>query len=71
MQEDKIIEHFYSCDTYFIGMKFLISHAEEGGFTFNLKEPVVQFCTLLEVGRVKKDINNLRIIHMKQSEFPL
>lgn len=66
---DKAIENFQCCDTFFIGIKFIVSQSEEG-FHFNLKEQVTQFCTLLEVGRVKKDINNLRIIHLKKSELP-
>jgi hypothetical protein len=60
---------FQCCDTYFIGMKLIVSHSEDGSY-FDFQEQVTQFCTLLEVGRVKKDVNNLRIVYVKKSELP-
>jgi hypothetical protein len=68
MEQDKIIEHFECCDTFFIGMKLFTPQSGEP-YKFELKEPVTQFCQLLEVMRVKKDINNLRIIHLTKTEM--
>lgn len=67
MEQDKAIENFSYCDTYFIGIKFIISQSDEGSNTFDLREPITHFCRLLEVWRVKKDINNLRIIHLTKA----
>jgi poly(A) polymerase len=70
MEQDKIIEGFNFCDTYFIGIKFIVTQAEDGMNQFDLREPITHFCRLLEVWRVKKDVNNLRIIHITKSLLP-
>ena len=68
--KDHIIKDFKCCDQYFIGIRFIVSHSEDF-HKFNLRDPVTQFCSLIEVGRLKKDLNNLRIIHLKRDELPI
>ena len=69
--KDQVIADFKCADTYFIGIRLIMSQSDEGYQTsFNLKEAITQFCSLIEVARTKKDVNDLRIIHLKQQELP-
>ena len=47
-----------------------MQQSEEGCQSFNLKEVITQFCRLIEANKVKKEINDLRIIYIKQEELP-
>ena len=70
IMRDAVIQDYKCADTYFIGIRLIMSQQEEGYHTFNLKGIITKFCSLIEVARVKKDLNDLRIIHIKQEELP-
>ncbi|CDW77806.1 poly polymerase gamma [Stylonychia lemnae] len=64
---DTMNDQFKCCDSYFIGIKFNETGSQA---SVNLREQVINFCNFLEIGRVTKQINNVRILHFKKSELP-
>ena len=56
---DAINDECRYCQSFFIGLKF--SRSERG--MVDLRATVSQFCTLLDMNRVNKQQNNLRIMY--------
>lgn len=54
---------FAFCTTFFIGLKF--NRSEVG--QFDLREKVFSFCLQLDIYRINKQDNNLRIVHRNQN----
>ena len=65
--KDTLNHAFVCCDSYFIGIRL---NETQPGASINLREQVKDFCNWLEIGRVKKMLNNVRILHFKKSELP-
>jgi hypothetical protein len=57
--QDASTNAFAFCQTYFMGLKF---NRNEVG-QFDLREKVYSFCLQLDIYRINKQDNNLRIVH--------
>ena len=58
--QDTLNQEFEYCESYLIGLKF--SSRNEIG-TIDMRSTVSNFCLLLDMNRINKQINNLRIMH--------
>jgi hypothetical protein len=57
--QDHSTSSFHFCQTFFMGLKF---NRNEVG-QFDLREKVYSFCLQLDIYRINKQDNNLRIVH--------
>lgn len=56
---------FECCESYMVGLKF--SRSETG--LIDLRSTVSQFCLLLDMNRINKLDNNLRIMHYRREQL--
>lgn len=63
--QDTLNIEFAFCESYLIGLKF--SRSETG--PIDLRSTVSQFCVLLDMNRINKSDNNLRIMHYGREQL--
>ena len=64
--KDVINNQFKCCDSFFIALRLSESQPTA---QVNIREQVVNFCKVLEIGRVKKQLNNVRILHYRKVDL--
>lgn len=62
---DQSTAGFKFCQTFFIGFKF--NRSEQG--SFDLREKIYSFCLQLDIFRINKQDNNLRIVHRTRNQL--
>lgn len=63
--QDTLNQEFEFCESYFIGLKF--SSRNEG--SVDMRPTISGFCMILEMNRINKQINNLRIMHYTREQL--
>ncbi len=64
--KDVINNQFKCCDSFFIGFKLSETNP---AVQVNIREQVVNFCKFLDIGRLKKLLNNVRILYYRKVDL--
>ena len=67
---DNLNDDFECCETYFVGLKFAIpSQDHHASSNHNLRPTIAQFCLLIDMNRIDKQVNDVRVTHYTRSQL--